>query len=304
MDYVLDTLLESLLDLIPCNSAQVLLAESTDRLFLARERQSRRNGRQTQKPPMTWNATDYAPLIQVLATRTTVLLRDTADEEGWGNFKGHSHFCSWLGIPLIASQEVLGLLCLGDLKPNAFAQEHVRLAKSLAIPAAVAIQNARLYERAEIYGAELEQRLDDLVQTQNAPRVAEGGRTLSEERFSKVFQASPIAFSITTVAEGLFIDVNEAFERRYGYTRGELLGRTVSDIGFWDDSGERVRMLQEIRERGRVRNRVTRFRKSSGEIVDTFYSADLIELDGRECFLAVSEDLPQAAELRLPLRAG
>jgi len=35
----------------------------------------------------------------------------------------------------------------------------LRLAKSLAIPAAVAIQNARLYEQAEIFRAELEQRL-------------------------------------------------------------------------------------------------------------------------------------------------
>jgi PAS domain S-box-containing protein len=216
-------------------------------------------------------------------------------------FKGNSHFRSWLCVPLVASQKVLGLLSLGDTRVHALSQEHLRLAKSLAIPAAVAIQNARLFERAEIYGAELEQRLDDLVQTQNALRHAETSRTLSEERFTKVFQTSPIAFSITTVEEGVFIDVNEAFERRYGYTRGELLGRTVFDIRIWDDSGERVRILQEIREQGRLRNRVTRFRKSSGEIVDTFYSVDLIELDGRECFLAVSEDLPEPPELQLPL---
>jgi GAF domain-containing protein len=54
---------------------------------------------------------------------------------------------------------VLGLLSLGDTRADAFSQEHLRLAKSLAIPAAVAIQNARLYERVEIYAAELEQRL-------------------------------------------------------------------------------------------------------------------------------------------------
>ena len=304
MDNVLDTILQSLLKLVPCESARVLLLETPSRLFLAREVQHYESIRRPPRCPETWDSVDSGFLLHALSSKTSLLLSDTTQENDWGKFKGNSHFGSWLCVPLVASQKVLGLLSLGDTRVHALSQEHLRLAKSLAIPAAVAIQNARLYERAEIYGAELEQRLDDLVQTQNALRVAEAGRTLSEERFSKVFQASPIAFSITTVAEGLFIDVNEAFERRYGYTRGELLGRTVFDIGFWDDSGERVRMLQEIRERGRVRNRVTRFRKSSGEIVDTFYSADLIELDGRECFLAVSEDLPQAAELRLPLRAG
>jgi PAS domain S-box-containing protein len=301
MDNVLDTILHSLLKLVPCESARVLLLETPNRLFLAREVQHYESIRRPPRCPETWDTAESRFLLHALSSKTSLLLSDTGQENDWGKFRGNSHFRSWLCVPLIASQKVMGLLSLGDTRVHALSQEQVRLAKSLAIPAAVAIQNARLYERAEIYGAELEQRLDDLVQTQNALRHAEAGRTLSEERFTKVFQASPIAFSITTVAEGLFLDVNEAFEHRYGYTRGELLGRTVFDIRIWDDSGERVRMLREIRERGRVRNRITRFRKSSGEIVDTFYSADLIELDGRECFLAVSEDLPERSELQLPL---
>ena len=294
MDTVLDTLLQSLLKLIPCESARVLLLETPTRLFLAREVQHYESTRRPSKCPETWDAIENRFLVQALSSRTSLLLSDASRENGWATFYGNSHFCSWLCVPLIASQKVLGLLSLGDTRVRAFSQEHLRLAKSLAIPAAVAIQNARLYERAEIYGAELEQRLRDLEETQNALRQAETGRTLSEERFTKVFRSSPIAFSITTVAEGLFIDVNEAFERRYGYTRAELLGRTVFDVRIWNEPAERVRMLQEIREQGRVRNRITRFRKHCGEIVDTFYSADLIELDGRECFLGVSEDLPRA----------
>jgi PAS domain S-box-containing protein len=162
MDYVLDTLLQSLLELVPCDSAQVLLAETDDLFFLAQERRRGQDAHHTHRPPMTWNATDHAPLMQVVATRNVLLVRNTAEQEGWARFKGHSHFHSWLCVPLIASQELLGLLCLGDSEAYVFTQEHLRLAKSLAIPAAVAIQNARLYERAEIYGAELEKRLADL----------------------------------------------------------------------------------------------------------------------------------------------
>jgi PAS domain S-box-containing protein len=295
MDNVLDTLLQSLLKLIPCDSARVLLLETPAQLFLAREVQRYEPTRRPPKCPPTWEAVESRFLMQVLSSRASLLISDSSQENDWAAFKGNSHFGSWLCVPLVASHKVLGLMSLGDTRVHAFSQEHLRLAKSLAFPAAVAIQNARLYERAEIYGAELEQRLGDLEQTQNALRQAEAGRTLSEERFAKVFRSSPIAFSITTVEEGLFIDVNEAFERRYGYTREELLARTVFDIRIWDDPSERVRILQEIRQQGRVRNRITRFRKHCSEIVDTFYSADLIELDGRECVLAVSEDLPERA---------
>jgi PAS domain S-box-containing protein len=301
MDYVLDTLLHSLLKLVPCESARVLLVETDTHLFLAREMQRPESTRRLAKCPPTFDASDNRFLMQVLATRAAVLVPDTSIEPEWQAFKGYAQMRSWLCVPLIASQRVLGLLSLGDTRPQAFSPDHLRLAKSLAIPAAVAIQNARLYERAEIYGAELEQRLADLEQSQNALRQAEHGRELSEEKFTRVFRSSPIAFSITTVHEGRFLDVNEAFERRYGYARSEVLGRTVFDVGIWDDPSERTRMLEEIRQHGRVRNRITRFRKRSGEAIDTFYSADIMAIEGCNCVLAVSEDLPERAEFGVPL---
>ncbi len=301
MDYVLDTLLESLLKLVPCESARVLLVETDIHLFLAREMRQPEASRRVPKCPATFDASHSRFLMRVLASKAPVLIPDTSTELEWQSFKGYSQMRSWLCVPLIASQRVLGLLSLGDARPQAFSQEHLRLAKSLAIPAAVAIQNARLYERAEIYGAELEQRLDDLQQTQNALRQAQEGRELSEEKFTRVFRSSPIAFSITTVDEGRFLDVNEAFERRYGYGRAELLGRTVFDVGIWDDASERMRMLEQIRDQGRVSNRITRFRKRSGQAIDTFYSAEIIAIEGCDCVLAVSEDLPERAECETPL---
>ena len=301
MDYVLDTLLQSLLKLVPCDSARVLLVETETYLFLARERHHPDSTRRVSKCPATFDASHSPFLMQVLATKAPLLIPDTSTELEWQSFKGYSQMRSWLCVPLVASQRVLGLLSLSDARPQAFSPDHLRLAKSLAIPAAVAIQNARLYERAEIYGAELEQRLEDLEQTQNALREAEHGRALSEEKFAKVFRSSPIAFSITTVEEGRFLDVNEAFERRYAYAREELLGRTVFDIGIWDDPGERMRMLEEIREHGRVSNRITRFRKHSGEAIDTFYSAEIVAIEGCDCVLAVSEDLPERVEFGAPL---
>jgi GAF domain-containing protein len=117
--------------------------------------------------------------MHVLAGRNCLLIPNTALEAEWVGFKGFSHLRSWLCVPLVASQQVLGLLSLGDTHAQAFTQEHLRLAKSLAIPAAVAIQNARLYEQAEIFRAELEQRLADLEQAEKALREVRHGREVS-----------------------------------------------------------------------------------------------------------------------------
>jgi PAS domain S-box-containing protein len=179
MDYVLDTLLQSLLKLVPCESARILLLEADTRLFLAREVQGGETNRRIPKSPATLDAKDCEFLMHVLAGRSSLLIPNTAEETGWATFKGFSHLRSWLCVPLVASQQVLGLLSLGDTHAQAFTQEHLRLAKSLAIPAAVAIQNARLYEQAEIFRAELEQRLADLEQAQKVIREVQQSRGVS-----------------------------------------------------------------------------------------------------------------------------
>jgi len=163
----------------------------------------------------------------------------------------------------------------------------------LAIPAAAAIQNAKLYETARIYGEALESRLNSLKKTEIALAQSEDSRKSSEEKFQKVFQSSPIPLSITTLREGRFLDVNAAFERRYGYTRAEVLGHTVHELRIWEDPGDRELMLAQLNKGGPIQNVMTRLRVKSGEIKITAYSADKIQFEGQSCILAVSEDLPQ-----------
>lgn len=168
MDYVLDRLLQALLELVPCELAQIMLLETGTRLFLARELSNYKTDCSAYGSPETVDAQASRHLIQIITSRESALVADAADEVDWPSFAGFSHLRSWLCVPLIGSNEILGLLSLGDTKPKAFTEEHLRLAKSLAIPAAVAIQNARLYEQTEIFRSGLEQQLANLQRTDKA----------------------------------------------------------------------------------------------------------------------------------------
>jgi PAS domain S-box-containing protein len=86
--------------------------------------------------------------------------------------------------------------------------------------------------------------------------------------------------------------VNAAFERRYGYSRSEVIGRTVGELEIWEDPKDRALMITQLQQRGPIRNVITRLRTKSGEVKTTAYSADKIQFDGQSCILAVSEDLP------------
>lgn len=292
MDFVLGALLESLADLIPYTCARVLIPEGGPHLLSLGEKLCPDNPASRAEAPLTLNADDSPFLKNILADRKSRLISDTNSEESWSTFEAHAHLRSWLSVPLVASGQYLGFLSIGHTEPNRFTEDHLRRAELLALPAAAAIQNSRLYERAAIYGEELERRVKDLCQTQAALIESEEARRVSEERFQKVFRSSPIPFSITTVDEGRIVEVNRAFEQRYGYSRKELLGRTVGELRIWEDPKDRILMVAQV-QRGPVRNVITRLRSKSGEIRITTYSADKIQFDGQTCVLAVSESLPE-----------
>jgi PAS domain S-box-containing protein len=293
MDFVLEALLQSLADLVPYTCARVLIPEGGPHVLSLGEKVRPETSQPRSEFPLTLNANDSPFLQRILAGQKSVLISDTAEEHAWQTFEGHDQLRSWLSVPLVASGQYLGFLSVGHAEPNRSTQDHLRRAELLAIPAAAAIQNSRLYERAAIYGEELENRIEDLRRAQAALVQSEEGRRLSEDRFQKVFRSSPVPFSITTVADGRFVDVNAAFECRYGYSRAEVLGQSVHEHRIWEDPSDRSLMVAQL-QRGPIRNVITRLRTKSGQIKTTTYSADKIQFDGQTCILAVSEDLPDA----------
>ena len=68
-----------------------------------------------------------------------------------------SHVRSWLGVPLVLKGRPVGLLAITHDEPGHYTERHVELTGTIANQAAIAIENARLYERAQSAAA-LEER--------------------------------------------------------------------------------------------------------------------------------------------------
>jgi PAS domain S-box-containing protein len=150
MDAVLDTLLRCLREIVPYDSASVILTEADGRVFVAREAPPAPSNSSV----LTLDPSQNSFLQRVLLTKKSVHLQDTHQEDEWRGTKPLANVRCWIAVPLIVSDTVLGLLSIGCARSRILTADHLRRAKSLAIPAAVAIQNARLYEWAEIYAAE------------------------------------------------------------------------------------------------------------------------------------------------------
>lgn len=61
----------------------------------------------------------------------------------------HDHIRSWLGVPLIVQEKIIGLLAIDSSEANHFTQESINIATEFASQVAVVLENARLFKETQ-----------------------------------------------------------------------------------------------------------------------------------------------------------
>ncbi|MHA2296415.1 MAG: PAS domain S-box protein [Candidatus Hodarchaeales archaeon] len=115
----------------------------------------------------------------------------------------------------------------------------------------------------------------------------------SEEKFAKAFHSSPNSIAITRMADGYIVDVNDSFIRTYGYTREELVDRSVLDLNIWVNPKKRPEFIKALQEHEEVRNFDVQVRAKSGEIRTMLFSTEMIDLDGEACMITTASDITE-----------
>ncbi len=101
------------------------------------------------EPVIIPDVRDNSPLAQAFRTMMDKHLKAT-----------FSYIHSWMAVPLAHKEQIIGMLTLSSSEPNYYTPRHASLALAIANQAAVALANARLYERAqELAALEERQRL-------------------------------------------------------------------------------------------------------------------------------------------------
>jgi signal transduction histidine kinase/CheY-like chemotaxis protein/transcriptional regulator with GAF, ATPase, and Fis domain len=127
---------------------------------------------------------------------------------------------SWLGVPIMASDQVLGLVALAHGRPHVFNQNHMRLLQTLSSNVGAAIENARLFVETQRLLKETEQRAAELatVNTVSSALISEldlGALIhLVGEQTRSVFKADIVYVALLDEASGMI---------SFPYTFGEEL---------------------------------------------------------------------------------
>lgn len=122
-------------------------------------------------------------------------------------------------------------------------------------------------------------------------KKAEASLRESEEKFRKIFSSCPDPISISTLEDGRYIEVNEAFTQTTGYSREEVIGKSSLDLGVWQSPQKRQQIIDKLKEKGSLRNFVSRRRTKAGKLRTVLLSAEILEIEGQACLLSVSKDI-------------
>ena len=123
----------------------------------------------------------------------------------------------------------------------------------------------------------------------------------SEERFTTAFMMSPVSVTISSLTDNRFIDVNNTFLKDMEYMREEVMGRTPRELNIWADENERLWIINEIKEKGRIFGKVISYQSKTGKIIYGLSSMSVVKVNGETCNLSTVVNITESknAELKL-----
>ncbi|MBN1484989.1 MAG: GAF domain-containing protein, partial [Chloroflexia bacterium] len=218
MDERLERILEQLGYVVPYDSASVQLMRE-DKLEIV-------GGRGFPEPQkiIGWQfpVPGDNPNTIVVQERRPVILRDARTAHTPFRESPHAHIRSWLGVPLIVHDRVIGLLSIDSVELNHFNQKHVRLVTPLADQIAVALENARLYD-------DLQQQMDELKRTQ-----------------AQLVQSAKLA-AVGELAAGVAHELNNPLTGVLGYAEIAMIELEPEHPSYKDLQGIRAEALRASR---------------------------------------------------------
>jgi PAS domain S-box-containing protein len=129
-------------------------------------------------------------------------------------------------------------------------------------------------------------------------RHAQAALQKSEERFRKVFQVSPVAIVITTLADGRILDANTAYWQLSGHDPLTSMGRTTYELRRTLQLETRQQFVDELLQKHSIQNPSYDFVNDSGEHLSTIAFFELIEVDDNPAILSMFYDTTEQSKAR------
>lgn len=156
MTEVQELILQSTNDILQYDNAAIFLVNNATLTVGAQKRAKSTAGEPTYSPINLKQVPDQFPLKQAIQNAKPIIVQDITQSKEWFDIFGLPQNGSWLGVPLIHEDKSLGILSIARNTPFSITDQDLALASAIAAQAAIALENARLYERIKRFSEQLE----------------------------------------------------------------------------------------------------------------------------------------------------
>jgi PAS domain S-box-containing protein len=139
--------------------------------------------------------------------------------------------------------------------------------------------------------------LQAIVRNITQRKKADAELRASQEKYTKLFHATPDAVLVTEITSGTIVEVNKSFEEFSGFSRDELLGRPVLDFDMYSAT-ERERFVSLLREHGGMRNEEFSMTTRAGSKRTVLASAEVITINEEVGALTILRDITESKAAR------
>ncbi len=215
-DEVLERFLEQVSRVIPNDAANVMLIDENNPMVrVAHCRGYERFGSEPFASTAVFDLKAAVNLQQMIETGEPMVIPDTELYPGWIRVPEVAWLRSYAGAPIVVRGTVIGFLNIDSATPGFFAPAHADILRIFTYHAAIALENARLYQQTQ--------------QELAARRHVEAALRESEAYFHALFDQASDAIFIQDLRDAI-IDANLRACEMSGYTREALLQLTIADL--------------------------------------------------------------------------
>jgi PAS domain S-box-containing protein len=141
----------------------------------------------------------------------------------------------------------------------------------------------------------------DIYYDKTGEKIAEQDLIDSEEKFSKIFRNSPDPILLTSVPNGMVIDVNDAAVSIIGLPIENIIGKTTDELGFWETTESRNTYIRKLYEEQRVSNYECKFILKH-QTIDALISGEIVALHNKSYFISIIKDISELKKANRQLK--
>lgn len=123
-----------------------------------------------------------------------------------------------------------------------------------------------------------------------------------EASYRAILETSPFSIAITSVSRGVYVEVNNSFTKRTGFSREQIIGRSPLDLNFYENPEDEKRLIDTLGENGKISGMEMNFRIKDGSIKEILLSTNPIQYRGELCLLTVMVDISRQKKAERALR--